>query len=168
MRAFPRRLGLRYVVHPARIELAAPSMSTRCSPAELWVRAALWGAASLCPPRQLGSALRVLKPPGPETWSGRSGSNRRQSAWKAETLPLSYTRSWGQPHPASYAPQGALDGHRRSPWSSPKAFAPPAPRQPELPAPSRIPEDHRASMRLVEMIRIELTTSSLRTTRSPN
>jgi len=27
-------------------------------------------------------------------WSGRSGSNRRHSAWKAEALPLSYTRNY--------------------------------------------------------------------------
>ena len=26
-------------------------------------------------------------------WSGRPGSNRRPTAWKAETLPLSYSRS---------------------------------------------------------------------------
>lgn len=29
-----------------------------------------------------------------QLWSGRPGSNRRQSAWKADTLPLSYSRKW--------------------------------------------------------------------------
>ena len=38
-------------------------------------------------PRHVGSAVRTQT-----TWSGRRDSNPRPSAWKAETLPLSYSR----------------------------------------------------------------------------
>ena len=51
------------------------------------------GAGLLC----LGVLTAILshfypRPEGLERWSGRPGSNRRPTAWKAETLPLSYSR----------------------------------------------------------------------------
>src|SRR6478735_9274367 len=39
---------------------------------------------------------------GAECWSGRSGSNRRHSAWEADVLPLNYARG-SQIRPTAYA-----------------------------------------------------------------
>src|ERR1035437_9383249 len=40
--------------------------------------------------RPVAAAISTCK--GMKGWSGRPGSNRRPTAWKAETLPLSYSR----------------------------------------------------------------------------
>ncbi len=55
--------------------------------------------------------LAVLSPDSVDSWSGRPDSNRRQPAWKAGTLPLSYSRSMSK-HTAGHAPSQQEQGSR--------------------------------------------------------
>src|SRR5260221_454952 len=49
---------------------------------------------------------RAMAPAG-EGWSGRRGSNPRPTAWKAVTLPLSYSRLVPRDHPSDHSSRGA-------------------------------------------------------------
>ena len=47
---------------------------------------------ALCQLSYIGWFFRAPRSPREKTWSGRRGSNPRPTAWKAVTLPLSYSR----------------------------------------------------------------------------
>jgi hypothetical protein len=61
-------------------------------------------------------ARRGAGAPADKTWSGRRGSNPRPTAWKAVTLPLSYSRAGLHTRGAS-PPRTPLRAHSRGPFS---------------------------------------------------
>ena len=92
---------------------------------------ALRGASEALPPVLAGAVARHPKPRAKralgEGWSGRRGSNPRPTAWKAVTLPLSYSRLRARPlrpfalrraSPLPHSPQRALPPDNTDPPTS--------------------------------------------------